>query len=570
MARTVTRGSARGLKPEDALRNKELWAKQILFWRTHLDCFIVDYLGVKLKDTQRVVARAFGNSANLDIVKSRGYGKTWLTAICCIAMAILYPGSLIAVASRTAEQATLVLKKIDDIFSKNPAILAEIECNNHRPVQINRQKGICRFLNGSKIESYSIGTMRGQRAKILVIDEAPEVKENDYNAVIGPVRNERRQCYYNYGVPDYPSKAVNITSACLKSNYFYRHFCENYKAMAQGDKNYFACALDYTSAIRVGITDPEFFEAERKKMPDVEFAMEYGSMFVGEEANSIFPYALTETCRTLQDVEYTMPRNSAAYYVMSVDIATSDAKKADNTCVTVLKCIEHDNGTITKKLVYIRTYHGTRLDVLAKEIRKTYVRFQNITKIVFDTNALGDSLPEFLSEPWVDPTTGKEYPAWVRDDDGAVPSGAEPMLHAFRGNNTLNQEMVKALRVALEQKTLELPVNSRLAGLVQEDPDDPESIVRKQMDMEVQAIYIEADALQIEMGNIIMRLSSAGNANYDVAKKGSQHKDRFSSLAMGVWYVAKREEVLKKRYMNRQNNTVIGVVTNMRTFKRGR
>lgn len=51
-------------KLDDVLKNKELWAKQILFWRTHLDCFIVDYFGVKLKDTQRVVARAFGNCSN--------------------------------------------------------------------------------------------------------------------------------------------------------------------------------------------------------------------------------------------------------------------------------------------------------------------------------------------------------------------------------------------------------------------------------------------------------------------------------------------------------------------------
>lgn len=113
-------------------------------------------------------------------------------------------------------------------------------------------------------------------------------------------------------------------------------------------------------------------------------------------------------------------------------------------------------------------------------------------------------------------------------------------------------------------------MNSRVAGLVQEDPNDPDSVVRKALEMEVQAIYVEADALQIEMGNIIMRMSAAGNANYDVAKKGSQHKDRFSSLAMGVWYIAKREETLKKRYMNRQTNTVVGIVTDMRTFKRGR
>ena len=48
------------------------------------------------------------------VVKSRGYGKTWLTALCCIAMGVLYPGSLIAVVSGTAEQATLIVKKIQD------------------------------------------------------------------------------------------------------------------------------------------------------------------------------------------------------------------------------------------------------------------------------------------------------------------------------------------------------------------------------------------------------------------------------------------------------------------------
>lgn len=44
------------------LKNLDIWAKQILYWRAHLDCFIMDYLGVKLKDTQRVVARQFGNA----------------------------------------------------------------------------------------------------------------------------------------------------------------------------------------------------------------------------------------------------------------------------------------------------------------------------------------------------------------------------------------------------------------------------------------------------------------------------------------------------------------------------
>ena len=42
-------------------------------------------------------------------------------------------------------------------------------------------------------------------------------------------------------------------------------------------------------------------------------------MFLGEEANSVFRFDMTETVRTLKTVEYRMPKNSKSYYVISVD-----------------------------------------------------------------------------------------------------------------------------------------------------------------------------------------------------------------------------------------------------------
>lgn len=65
------------------IRNYEAWARQIWYWRTHLDVFIEDYFEIKLKDVQRVEARAFGNCDTIYFVQSRGFGKTWLTAVCC-------------------------------------------------------------------------------------------------------------------------------------------------------------------------------------------------------------------------------------------------------------------------------------------------------------------------------------------------------------------------------------------------------------------------------------------------------------------------------------------------------
>ena len=382
------------------------------------------------------------------VVKSRGYGKTWLTALCCIAMGVLYPGSLIAVVSGTAEQATLIVKKIQDYFIRNPEIMREIQCDGHRPVQLSRNKGICTLKNGSKIESYSVGTMRGNRAKIMVIDESPEVKADDLDAVIGPVRNTKRDVCHQRGIADYPSKTISITSACLKSNYFYSMFVSALRDFAKGSTGSFACALDYRSAARVGITDMEFFRKEQRKMPEAKFAMEYGSIFVGAESGSMFPYDLTEGCRTLRQVEYAQPSGSSSDYVIGVDLATSTDRKADNAVICVIKLADMENGAYLKKLVYLRSYHGKRLDALAEEVRRTFSRFPRTTRIVFDHRGLGDAFPQFLAQPWIDPESGKEYPPWTLDDERTIIHNAVPILRSVKASAQINQQLVSCLRVA--------------------------------------------------------------------------------------------------------------------------
>lgn len=382
------------------------------------------------------------------VVKSRGYGKTWLTALCCIAMGVLYPGSLIAVVSGTAEQATLIVKKIQDYFIRNPEIMREIQCDGHRPVQLSRNKGICTLKNGSKIESYSVGTMRGNRAKIMVIDESPEVKADDLDAVIGPVRNTKRDICHQRGIADYPSKTISITSACLKSNYFYAMFVSALRDFAKGSTGSFACALDYRSAARVGITDMEFFRKEQHKMPEAKFAMEYGSIFVGAESGSMFPYDLTEGCRTLRQVEYAQPSGSSSDYVIGVDLATSTDRKADNAVICVVKLADMENGAYLKKLVYLRSYHGKRLDALAEEVRRTFSRFPRTTRVVFDHRGLGDAFPQFLAQPWIDPESGKEYPPWTLDDERTIIHNAVPILRSVKASAQINQQLVSCLRVA--------------------------------------------------------------------------------------------------------------------------
>ena len=504
------------------------WWIQILFWRTHLDIFLERVMKVKLKDTQAVIARACGNGTNVKLVKSRGQGKSWLIAWIAIAIAILWPNTPIAVVSATAQQATIVIRKIKSFVDTYPQLLPQIKIVGREPVVVSREKGVVWFKNGSKIESYSLNAVVGERAKVLIIDEAPKASEQDVKKNATPVMNYTRDICLQNGYEDFDSKVISITSACLKSNYFYRDFVETLNDMRSGNSKSFACALDCSSAVRVGITKAEFFEERRKELPESVYDTEYGSVFLGEEANSIFPYDLTSSARKLKRVEYMMPKGSKAWYVMSVDLATSNAKNSDNAVISVIKCTDRDDGSIIKQLVYIRSYNGKRLDDLADEIRRTYVRFPNTRKVIFDHRGLGDSFPLFFTTPWVDPDTDREYPPWCLDTE--LSHMAEPMLHSFKANMNLNQELVTALRVSLEQKTLSIPVDSRTI-----DADDIESTTP--LRTEEKAIYIETDALQVEMGNLVMKVSpGTGNVTYDVAKV-TQHKDRYSSLAMGVWYI---------------------------------
>ena len=544
------------------LKNYEAWAKQIWYWRTHLDRFIEEYFKIKLKPSQRVDARILGNFQSIDLVKNRGAGKTWLIAICAIALGVLYPGSSIAVISSTAEQAVLVVKKIEEKFLGYPDVLREINASRHnKPVQINPHKGVCWLKSGSKIESYSMGTLRGNRAKILICDEAPEIPKNDLDAVAKPIMNETRDICIQRGIEDYPSKIVSITSACLKNNYFYTSFVNILKRMAAGEQGCFAWAMTYKEAVREGISKQSYFDAQRADMTEEKFKMEYESVFLGAAEGAVFPYDLTEKCRTLEDVEIAQPAKSTTEYVMSLDIAPSSASNADNAALTTFKLVELDNGCYMKQVVRIQTFHGLRLDSLAKEVRRNLVRFPNTIKVIVDVRGLGDAFPQFMNKPWTDPDTGKEYPPLVPDDEPTMIDGAVPLLRKFIASNLLNNQMVTATTIALEQQSIQFPISSRyiINNKIAERDGESEGAGKK-LTVAEKAIFVEADALQIEMGNIIGRQGANGNVIFE-ASRSTQHKDRVSSLMMGIHYISGLEEERKRKLMRGNSSMVWGIVS---------
>lgn len=523
----------------------QLWALQVQYYRGHLDVFMRDYMGLNLADTQQFIARGVGNATEAHIIQNRSYGKTWLMAGVAVALAILYPGTGIGVISNTIEQANLLINKVMDKFSTIPVVSAELitkktGASNKVTKQID-------FRNGSFITSLSLGasgdSARGWRLKVIIVDEARLVPKGIIKAVIEPITLETREIVSRVkGMRDFDSKIIYITSAYLKSCDYYQSFLHAVREMGKGNQDYFACAFDCNSCVRVGLRDAKVFERARRGMSDAAYQMEYGSVFVGSSENSIFPFSLTEPARALKRVELKQRRQSASWYVVAADLATSQGKFGDNACLCAIKIIAHrNNQPWEKELVYMKTYHGKNAEELRDEIRGLLLRFPGTVKLVVDVNGLGDCMPVLLEKPWVCPDDPEvEHPPIVACGSIVPEGSALPLLEPFVANNKLNNALVNTLRYNLEQKLLKLPVHSAEFDSSAVLLEDDTGMNKREAALQQYAVLAETDALQVEMGNLVAYIGVSGAIRYDVHKFG-QHKDRFSALAMGLHQISLME-----------------------------
>jgi len=523
---------------DGAILNWKVIEEQVIYYRTHMDVFIEDaFAPVKLTPIQHVIARGVGNATTSAVVAPRGYGKTWLTAFIAVSLGCLYPGTSILVVAPTADQATRIAEKIRDLCNENENFRNEIKPTNAKTyVSISKDESMVTLKNGSTICSVPLARARGRRAKMVIVDEARDVDMDVLRAVVKPTRNETRYNARAYNFNDFDSKIIYITSACPKNYSFYEEFQRIVQQRAKGNKAYFACVLHYKTPIAEGLTKESYYEEERASNPETTFQMEYESKFLGSSENSAFPFDLVQSCRTLDNVEMEQPKGSKSRYVISLDIATSKAKGSDNSILMIHKFTERKDGSFARKIVHIRSYNGKPLDYLTEQVRIYYhVKFPNTEKIVYDARGIGDSFDRFFDKEWIDSESGKEYPPLVVDDEPLTNADAIQALHPFRAVNQLNQRIYTNLRVALEKQTIEIPMSSR----IMKDRQTGENA--KKISKEEFANYLEADALQIEMGNVVAKTGSGGNVLYDVPKS-TMHKDRYSSLAMGNDYISELEK----------------------------
>ena len=331
------------------------------------------------------------------VIASRGIGKSWLTALFCCCKAILYPKSLIVIASGTKGQARLLIsQKIQkELMNKYPNLKREIS-----DIQVGQNIALVKFKNGSTIEAVASGdSSRGYRATLLVLEEARMINKGILDAVLRPFLNTIRRPKF-YDKPEYENyppeiaQEIYISSAWYKHHYLYDKFTDYAKKMLKGE-NCFAFDFSYELAVHHGLLPQSRVDAIRNEenMDAISWLMEMESVFFGENINSFFKSAEINPCRNMKKAWYPptpiqyleeRDKNKKSYHltkqsgekrIISADISVMGGSRNDSSVYTLIRLIPQGEEYI-RQVVYIETVEGGVSDKQALILKRLFYDFQ--------------------------------------------------------------------------------------------------------------------------------------------------------------------------------------------------
>jgi len=529
----------------------DAWVEFISYYRYYVDEFATDVLGLRLYPFQKLILRSMARYQTSMFIACRGLGKSYLTAVFFICMAILYPNVKLGIASGQGQQArNVIIQKIKGELIKNENIAREVTF----PIKTGSDDCVVVFKNGSEIRAISLAQNRGGegarswRFNAILVDEARLVKDSITEEILIPMTKTKRQAAIRHNKPE-KGKVIFISSAYLKTSDLYKRFRYHYDEMIAGSKDYYVCTLPYQVGVQAGMFEEEDILKELSKptMTQDKFDYEYNAVFVGSSGESYFPYEITEPCRVLEKCELEQPKKSNSEYIIVHDVALSSRNNSDNACTHVIKLKSKINGTYTKEVVYTKTHNGTTLPDQMQFLRELlHIKFPNTIKLVIDIRGNGEPLPSLFYETWeyVDEKTKQviEFPPLVLDNDEKAKNikGAIPLIRGIAATNILNNTMYTYMKACFENNSIRLML-----------PSEEVDVLYKTNEINVDQYekFIQTDLLIQELSNIKQDTNDNNNITYDRIVK-THKRDRATSLAYGLLIVNEMEEANRKKVKN--------------------
>ena len=489
-------------------------------------------------------------------------GKSFLISVFACCRCILYPGTIIVVASKARSQSINLLKKITKILMPmSPNLRTEI-----KDVVINQSDANITFHNGSTIQVVTANdNARSGRAHILIYDEYRQIDKDIIDTVLNNFLTTPRQPgyltkpeYENY--PMEPMKEFFLSSSWFKNHWAYRKMLDYATNFVDITKDYFICALPYQLAIKEKLLDKRKIEnnMSESNFNEMTFSMENECMWLGETDGALFSYDDISKTRKLKQAVYPEkdrqlvsdkklkipPKESGEIRILSLDVALMSSKKRDNdaSSIFITQLKPNSSKRYITNVIYTENIEDVTTDELALITRRYYHDF-DCDWLVQDTAGNGLGIFDFLIRDIYDAETGELYPAisCINNDEMAERCkvrNAPKVIYSIKATDKFNSECALLLREGFRQGKIRLLISEYDCEEILEDNIKGYKGLDNTSKTRLQLPYMNSTLLVNELINL--KYEPKGNM-IRVYEKSGFRKDRYSSLAYNYWLVTQLE-----------------------------
>lgn len=517
---------------------------------------------------QRITLRALMRYRDVYITAPRAFSKSFITILGLILQCIFIPGTKRFICAPNKNQSAQIAKeKIVEIYDKWPLLRREVVGGeiSDTPGNFGKDYVTLKFRNGSQFDVVgALDSQRGGRRHGGLVDEVRDHEEGPINEVVLPLMNVSRRLPDNTVNPKEPNQErIFMTSAGVKTSFAYDLLLDVFADSIIHPDSSFCLGCDYRVPMMHGLLDKTYIN-KLKTSPsynEESFAREYLSIWSGSSDESWFNFDKLQKYRKIKNPETHAKyrANAEQFYLISVDVGRLN----DQTVPCVFRVNIDENGRHRATLVYIdvlgKDAESKQFSRQAIDIKKLIKAF-DAKEVVIDTNGLGVGLADEMIKPQYD-TMGEYYPPYGFFNDTNYltiqPKEARKILYGIKASGSLNSQIHSNVYARITSGLVRFLIKEQEAknALMSTAAGQKMSVykrVKRLLPHELTSRLFD------EMANL--RLKVTGNKNEIVLEQINPRypKDKYSSLAYGLWRIKELEEEYVKKRRRRFGGTGSG------------
>lgn len=305
-----------------------------------------------------------------------------------------------------------------------------------------------------------------------------------------------------------------------------------------------------------GLQSPNFIN-DVKRDPTFDersFEREYESKWTGAVEGAYFNGEKFDRCRVLQKPEYEASGRISAqgFYILSCDVGRLN----DSSVVCVIKVTPQAMGPAIKSLVNIYTFENMHFEDQCIKLKGLFYKYK-AKRLVIDANGNGVGLIDYLVKTQKD-EMGYEFPdfgvykgtfseAETQYKKFKTPRTELDALYLIKANAPINTEAHANLQTQMSAGKVKFLIDEKDAKIKLLGTS-----LGKNMTPEQREEYLLPYSLTSILKQEMLNLREENEGVNIILKKANRsiHKDKFSALEYGLYYIREEEENQKRKHHN--------------------